>query len=292
MNDEPNANVDLKWLVKPEAFKYGYAAYSPTANTSGDIVQATYTNLKNSYIIDQYGNRHYISKIVRTFSDLKKEYSWGSKRTWHLFFQASGIPESEQFLPEGNDNTTFLVIGSDPSRGAEYCGANSISVADKYYDANGNLLDPTGGYYVVSSLNHTAQHIEEAGGENVSPITLIGSSVSVLSNGNLGSIADNIDAPGAPNSEWDHYSSPYFYWGAGLLKILNSNPKLTFSTHSDDSTKQSNDAFWFAINTKMPMAPVQHKTTTVHYHYNTSVINVQFPNNLEKLVFKNKKSAY
>lgn len=270
LNDEPNATMTINWSVTPDANKQGIAAYHQSTNTSGIVATVTYSNLHNSYVLDSSGQKHLISKIVRQFSNLNKEISWGSKNTWNLMFKEAGVPNSDQFLPEGNDNTSFLQINTDPSAGAMYCGANSLTVADQYFDEHGNLIDPTGGYYVVSSLNHTGLNIEEAGGTQVSPVPVLGSSVSVLSNGNLGATNENVDCPSnSTNDSWDNINSPYFYWGCGLLKITGASPTLIFSTHSNEAGRQSFDSFWFTINTKLPMAPVTHLTTQVNYHYDT-----------------------
>lgn len=274
MNDEPNATMTINWSVTPDANKQGIAAYHQSTNTSGIVATVTYSNLHNSYVLDSSGQKHLISKIVRQFSNLNKEISWGSKNTWNLMFKEAGVPNSDQFLPEGNDNTSFLQINTDPSAGAMYCGANSLTVADQYFDEHGNLIDPTGGYYVVSSLNHTGLNIEEAGGTQVSPVPVLGSSVSVLSNGNLGATNENVDCPSnSTNDSWDNINSPYFYWGCGLLKITGASPTLIFSTHSNEAGRQSFDSFWFTINTKLPMAPVTHLTTQVNYHYDTNYSN-------------------
>lgn len=277
MNDEPNATMAIKWSATPDAYKYGIAAYHQSTNTSGVIATVTYSNLKNSYVLDSSGQKHLISKIVRKFSNFNKEISWGSRNTWKLMLQQAHIPDNEQFLSEGNDNTTFLQINNDPSAGAMYCGANSLSVADQYFDENGNMINPTGGYYVVSSLNHTDINVEEAGGTGVTPIPVLGSSISVLSNGNLGARNENVDGPDAPNDSWDNISSPYFYWGCGLMKITSSKPVLTFSTHSTEAGKQSFDSFWFTINTKLPMAPIEKPTASIHYHYDTKSVKILMP---------------
>ena len=91
LNDEPNATMTINWSVTPDANKQGIAAYHQSTNTSGIVATVTYSNLHNSYVLDSSGQKHLISKIVRQFSNLNKEISWGSKNTWNLMFKEAGV---------------------------------------------------------------------------------------------------------------------------------------------------------------------------------------------------------
>ncbi|UFK69191.1 GbpC/Spa domain-containing protein [Limosilactobacillus reuteri] len=282
LNHEPNAAVNVKQLVAADATagNGNVLYYKPSTQTSGDFVQVTYTNLDNSYIIDSNGQKQKIAKIVRTFSDLAKSASASS-----ISFK-KGILSNDWRQPNlAGDDSTALLINTDPANGAMYLNALGITVEDHYYDENGNQIDGDGGYYVLSSINNNDgfdnhhEHVK-APNNDMSAIAVHGSSVSVQSDGslssNIGNSLQDVHSDGSYSdsnntstfNNWDNVSSDYFYFGSGLMQYTSNPGKLRFYTGmSGENSNDDENAFWFTINTILPKVPVN---TEVHYHYNTS----------------------
>lgn len=273
LNSEPDAKLTIKQLIPADSLNGdggNVLWYKQTTRTDTNLAEATYTNLKNSYIIDQDGVQHKIGKIVRTFSNLTKlstpssqEFArWVLKTSWEIA------------MPLG-DGATALEINRNPSVGAMYLNASGVTVQDQYYDDENNLINPVGGYYVISSLNHFKgdSDVEKASGSGVDAVALVGSSVSIQDDGSLMATVENEDTlPGAKptntSKDWDDANNPNFYFGAGLMHITSQTPSLRFENVADPSI--SNGGFWFTINTQIPYAPVR---SEIHYHYNVFLAN-------------------
>ena len=181
-------------------------------------------------------------------------------------------------------DSTGIQVNDNPSSGAERFNSDSVTVSDTYYDADGNVIDPTGGFFVISSLNNNVGRDfasrESVKGSGVTPMAVIGSSITVHGD-SLYSDFDNTDGkvnadgsytkgPGTnpTSNNWDKTDSPYFYFGSGVMKINNSKPSLTF--YSVPESNNSAYAMWFTISTVMPQVPIQKKTTKTNYHYDVS----------------------
>ena len=270
LNAEPNAKMSVKQLVPSSGITGNDGNifwYEPTVNTSGDLLEAIYTNLNNSFFVDSEGNTHKIAKIVRKFSALSKAVNKDS-----IWFMKHVVVEQWKNNQSWSDDASLLDINIDPSVGAQYFNSNSVTVQDTYYDIDGNQIDPTGGFYVISSLNHnnSGNDIENVSGTGVIAKPIVGSTVSVQSDGSLMASNSNDVIPGGAtgtSKDWDEAGGLNFYYGAGLMEIKSSSPTLTFKNVADGSN--SNNSFWFTINTQVPYAPIR---SEVHYHYNTAAV--------------------
>lgn len=268
---EPDAKLSLNYLKANSGVQEvkGATLIKYSGAQTGDFLQAVYTNLHNSF----FGNRK-IAKIVRIFSNLTRENNPTS--TW---FANS---KTNNFM----GNSTGIQVNDNPTSGAERFNSDSVTVSDTYYDADGNVIDPTGGFFVISSLNNNVGRDfasrESVKGSGVTPMAVIGSSITVHGD-SLYSDFDNTDGkvnadgsytkdPGTnpTSNNWDKTDSPYFYFGSGVMKINNSKPSLTF--YSVPESNNSAHAMWFTISTVMPQVPIQKKTTKTNYHYD--VMNV------------------
>ena len=233
------------------------AAYEYTSHSdiSGTVVTATFTNLKNSYYVDNNGRKQTISKIVRNFTNLKK-------------------------LPV--ENEALLSIYEDPTDGFWYNNSNEITVTDTYYDANGQAIYIDGnGWLAATSLNAVyggANEAQTLSGtpahvETVRPIqggtsyALAGSSISVHSDGSLYADKSNtatIMQNGEPDPaftkagvstwpdgklSWDA-KGPNEYYGAGLIKLTGSSITMNFK-----STITWNGTVWATLSTIIPQTP-------------------------------------
>ena len=241
----------------------------------GTFLTATYTNLKNSYFI-QNGQKVRIAKIVRRFSNLKSLVTPTTIAFW--------TGTNDQHANSEQLKKTALFVCKDPWYGANFRNATAVTVTDEFYDNLGNKIDPTGGYYIIGSLNYTgnADH-ESVRGTGVKPMTIAGSSINIQKDGSLMANSSNevrlsnngltvTSTPG--NNNWDgtdssHSDGKYLYYGAGVLKITSSTPSLTFET-SGDNPNENIGAQWFQITTDLLANPIQRKTTQTHSHYNTS----------------------
>lgn len=242
-----------------------------SGSVTGPVLTATYTNLKNSYVIKN-GVKVPIGKLVRQFSNLSSLVTPSTVNFWKS--ASSGLTNSQYHL-------TMLSPTADPWYGGNFRNATSVTVSDKFYDSKGNQIDPTGGYYIIGSLNYTGTGDHESvKGTNTQPYAIAGSSINVQPDGSLMAnrsnevhLSDNglkeTYTPGSNN--WDgkdsaYSNGKYLYYGAGVLRITNSSPALTFTTSADNASDNIG-AQWFQLTTDLISTPVQRKTTQTHYHY-------------------------
>lgn len=149
---------------------------------------------------------------------------------------------------------------------------------DKYFDEEGNEINPIGGFYVFSSLNYSKANmnhgyvdIESVNGTGLQMKEVAGSTIDVQSDGRLEASSGNgIEDLGF---NWDGESNPKFYMGSGIGYITSSNPVMRFQVRAENGSDKCINSFWFTINTKLPSAPVKLKTTSTHYHYDTNYSN-------------------
>lgn len=265
--------------------------YQSSVSIPGPVITVTFTNLKNSYYVDNAGHKKFITKIERTFSDLQK---------------APSFPE----------NSAILSINEDPTDGFWFDFSNGVTVSDTFYDENNQPISIDGnGWLAVTSLNAMYGGIREnqtlSGSpfhvEQVTPIhggqsyALAGSSISVHSDGSLyadktnfsainydGSTNDSITKKGVsawPDNKqgWDG-KGPDEYFGAGLIKINGSQITLNFKlAHTEDPVW--NPYVWATMSTiipatsfnlKRPTPPTapskpELQTTTVNYNFTTTI---------------------
>ena len=241
----------------------------------GNILAVTYTNLKNSFYIDKDGNKHRIAKIVRTFSDMTK------------------------LTPIDSNNDMLLVVYDDPTDGFWYNSSDGVTVTDQYYDETGNLIQFNGNAYLaITSLNASYAnghdwaltssdpwHVETATLlSSGSAIGLLGSTVTPHGNA-LYSNNTNFAVQGVPglplqdtlwkntSENWDK-TGPNQYFGAGLFSLSGSKVKVRYSlTHGRNGG--TGTTVWATNSTIIPVTPGPEKpknprTSSIHYHYDTT----------------------
>ena len=262
---EPQALLSVESFNNPETNNdknNTYLFWNSSSDTNGIVAIATYTNLKNSSFTDSNGQVHHIAKIVRTFSNLKRSHNQDTGFIkWVLGDSWKQSLKYQDF--------TNLRISRDPSNGAMYLNASNISVSDRYYDDQGNEIDPTGGFYVFSSLNED----DDGDNESVSSTGLTmkavaGSTIDVQSDGRLEASSSNKNGD---KFDWDGMGNPDLYKGSGLGFINAKNPIINFRVAAKNG-KDNINALWFTINTILPSAPVTLKTTSTNFHYDTNLI--------------------
>lgn len=285
---EPDAKVDIKILDSRASLGPSDRVFKDTTwsrvnlstDISGDIVQATYTNLKNSYYVDKNGQKHLIAKIVKVFSN-------------------SGYTVSNN-----DGHTSLLDIATDPSLGVWYEDISGITETDTFYDADGNVinLSDNTAYIAVTSLNSLYEsskngwtnkeyalsglpaHVESATPiSNGKAYTLAGSSVTVHSNGALyaDQTNDRVDtsASDAPQNTdqttwkstdyWDANNSENTYFGAGIIAVHGDSFSIRFETNFGDNDAKLDPWVWYTLDTIIPQTPTPtRQTTSTSYHYN------------------------
>ena len=267
LGSEPEANSVIEALHPyTKITTNGWIIYPNSEE--GDFLRVTYTNLKNTFFYKN-GQKIPIAKIIRTFRNF--DYAPSDEGKGWAIEHTNGAVTTE----------LALYVSENPIGGATYVNSNHIEVADAYIDSQGQQIDPTGGYYVISSLNSnglSGTKIEKAKGVGVTPVTLVGSAVSAHSDGSLYSelSIDNVvvNPDGSfqtstnESNNWDDLGK-YAYFGSGLFKITSPNPVLTF--YVDSPNHKNRNAFWFALQTRMPSAPLDKPTTSVNYHFTTTI---------------------
>ena len=234
----------------------------------GVVMVATYTDLHNSYYTDANGVKHHITKIVRTFSNLKK--SDGQLIKW-----IEANPETPASVV--NNYNPSLVIYSDPTDGFWYTFANSIQVSDKYYDENGNeiLFDNNSAFLAITSLNNefpksltnqsteiNNRHIESVTVNNGKALALAGSSITVHGK-SLYSSYNNSEGQGLNDAgSWDSRSSKNQYYGTGLVELDGDGDDLTFYTQRNDDATPS---VWVTMTTIIPQTPTPRAIVSYHH---------------------------
>ncbi|MBB1062384.1 GbpC/Spa domain-containing protein [Limosilactobacillus fastidiosus] len=263
--------TDNKKTQNTDSTSYEYLI---TPGATGTVLVATYSNLQHSFYTDANGDKHNISKIVRTFSDLTKQ-NWVPSWNWEK-------------APENGANP-YLWIYDDPTDGFWYYFASGVTVTDQYFDENGNPINlADDAWLAVTSLNNQSdpQHIaNNADVEQVTPVSggqsyaLLGSSVT-NHNGTLYADKNNSSEPKGShnNSDWWDYKGPNEYYGAGLIKLSGNTTSLRFSTHYDPSfTGATSHDVWATTTTILPATPGPEKpkvpkTSNAHFHYDVALI--------------------
>ncbi|WP_347980875.1 LPXTG cell wall anchor domain-containing protein [Limosilactobacillus allomucosae] len=283
---EPDAKVDIKILDSRASLTTSDRVFGGTTWTRvnlstsipGNIAQATYTNLKNSYYVDKNGQKHLIAKIVKTFSN------------------------TDYVASKSDVNIPLLDIATNPSMGVWYDGTSGVTETDTFYDANGNIinLSDNTAYIAVTSLNSIYEsakngytngqfaisglplHIESATPvSNGKAYTLAGSSVTVHSNGALyADKTNNVTYQGGPNTDqttWksstEDWESSAQYFGSGIIAVHGDSFSIRFETNFGDNDVNYNSGIWYTLDTIIPQTPTPtRKTTSVDYHYN--VVNI------------------
>lgn len=290
---EHDAKVDIKILDSRASLGPSDRVFKDTTwnrvnlstDISGDIAQATYTNLKNSYYVDKNGKKHLIAKIVKTFSN-------------------SGYTVSNN-----DGHTSLLDIATDPSLGVWYQDISGITETDTFYDENGNVinLSDNTAYIAATSLNSIYEntkngwtnrdftisglpvHVESATPVfNGKAYTLAGSSVTVHSNGALyADKTNNVTYKEGPNTDqttwksnedWDSNGSKNVYFGSGIIAVHGDSFSIRFETNFGDNDAKLNPWVWYTLDTIIPQTPTPtRKTTSTSYHYNVENITPGVP---------------
>lgn len=289
LDQEPDATVTVSNLNAGASLinNPGWSAnqfpkiYKFNNSVNGALLTVTYTNLKHSKYVDENGNTHSISKIVRTFSD--------------------GISNGLGVFPDKKGTDIAIGIRNDPSYGFGYYGMRSITTDDVYYDENGNPINisDNSGYLAVTSLNALYEsngQMSRSGTqyqvERVKPLqrnekaySLAGSSINVHSDGSLYADATNDSSKDFggntipkgistwPDSKksWDRKGDNEYY-GAGIVSLSGTHHTLQWSNSMGTSWLSNGwtpvQYVWATMQTILPETPKpQPKTTSIHYHY-------------------------
>lgn len=208
--------------------------------------------MKHSYYIDAQGVKHAIAKIVRTFSD-------------------SSIVD----LPNFTGKNPCIVVYSDPTDGFWYNYLDGVTVSDRYYDEQGNLINFDDGtaFLAVTSLNNTSSggnkgnHIEKANLLSSGKMyALTGSSILNHSDGLYADNPNSYQTKGNTwngSVDWDKKGANEYY-GTGLMVLNGSEQSIRFSTTRLSSDYDYN--VWATTTTIIPQTP--EPKTEIHYHYN------------------------
>ena len=282
---EPDAKVDIKILDSRATLTASDRVFWDTTwnrvnlstAISGNIAQATYTNLKNSYYVDKNGQKHLIAKIVKVFSN------------------------TDDVASKSDTSIPFLDIGTDPSRGVWYDGTSGVTETDTFYDADGNVinLSDNTAYIAVTSLNSLYEsskdgwtngnfaisglplHIESATPiSNGKAYTLAGSSVTVHSNGALyADQTNNVtyqDGPSIDQTTWKSdkdWEESAQYYGSGIIAVHGDSFSIRFETNFGDNDRNYNSGIWYTLDTIIPQTPTPtRQTTSTSYHYNVAKV--------------------
>lgn len=266
---------DNSWLAD-KSTQYGMV-YNFKGPISGDILQATYTNLDDdNYYTDQDGSKHKIAKIVRTFSN---------------------IGQDKNAINDPNTNTygqTSVEVFQNPRMGLTYTG-HYITVHDDYYNETGQKINITDHAYVtLASLNNWVStnvagtdapwikqendnfHVEKATTPSKKVYALNGSSVTVHDDGwaysdknngwywdpnaNNGKGANIGDSSWTDPNLWDKSNEHggHEYYGAAIADAAD-NGGITINFRYDEAyhpNKQPGDAnMWATIDTTIPATP-------------------------------------
>ena len=294
---EPDAKVDIKILDSRATLTASDRVFWDTTwnrvklstAISGNIAQATYTNLKNSYYVDKNGQKHLIAKIVKVFSN------------------------TDDVASKSDTSIPFLDIGTDPSRGVWYDGTSGVTETDTFYDADGNVinLSDNTAYIAVTSLNSLYEsskdgwtngnfaisglplHIESATPiSNGKAYTLAGSSVTVHSNGALyADQTNNVtyqDGPSIDQTTWKSdkdWEESAQYYGSGIIAVHGDSFSIRFETNFGDNDRNYNSGIWYTLDTIIPQTPTPtRQTTSTSYHYNVSSVPVPLPLSAKRLI--------
>lgn len=267
-------NIDTSKEYNTDSISYEYRF---NGSIPGTALVATYTNLHNSYYYDDNGNKHLISKIVRTFSNLTKQ-PWVSSWNWNS-------------SPENNGNP-LIWIYDDPADGFWYYFSSGVTVTDQYYDEQGNPISfGNNAWLAISSLNNENRdkngnplnntHVERVEALlGAKAFSLRGSSVS-NHDGILYADTNNTHGSGLNNGEWDTRNSPNIYYGSGLMKLSGNSVSLRFSTTFNGFDGRDTWQVWAITSTIIPSTPGPNKptqkTSSINYHYDTKSVKILMP---------------
>lgn len=233
-------------------------------------LKVQYTNLQNSYF-----NGKKISKV---------EYTYTLKNT--------GLPgvDSMPALIEKDPTVTLWYLN--------FYGEADINMKVKFYDEDGNVIDPTGALLNFSSLNHgigtsstpkvdgqdTVEKVRSFNGEF---IEISGSSITKQPDG--GAYASNNNEQKSAGSrfntsEWDSDTNSNAWYGAIVGKV--TNPEININIGAS-----KRGVVWFALNSKIkaiaaPPKPVEPTPPTpptepvkpvimASYHYDVLYVKPQ-----------------
>lgn len=286
---EPNAKVELSNIAtvgkKQPVNNNSIDRVILKGDVNGVAVVVTYTNLQNSYYVDKDGQKHKISKIVRTFSNIKN----------------NGLGVDWQPTTRTDTDSEAIYVFSDPTEGFWYFGASEVTTDDVYYDEDGNPININGNAYMaVTSLNSLYETNNKLaltgtpiGVESAQPLnpnekaySLAGSSVTVHSDGSL--YADKTNDPYSqlrweiskdeipqvttwtdPDVDWDNKGSNEYY-GAGIISLNGTHHTIKWSCKIEGNAEKyyKSDQVWATMTTIIPQT--KNPTTTIHYHYDVN----------------------
>lgn len=235
------------WNLGTEPWRYAYFDnlnhYQP-ANAARVMLEkdkpfvATYTNLTNS----SYNGKK-ISKVEYTYT----------------FKGASGVNLPDK-LPVVLQNDPTVTIWYN-----DFFGDVRINMTAKFYDEDGNVIDPTGSLLSFSSLNRgngsgavDKDAIEKVASFNGEYVPISGSSIKPHADGSAYSDTNNAEkAQGSKfdTAEWDTPDSPKAWYGAIVGKVTSPEISLDMASHKSG-------VVWFSLNSdikavNVPTKPVE-----------------------------------
>ncbi|WP_295730261.1 GbpC/Spa domain-containing protein [uncultured Limosilactobacillus sp.] len=234
---------------------------------AGTVATITYSNLKNSYYLDENGTKHQISKIVRTFSNLL-----GTSRKHWADVNYHTSPNLY------NNANPALVIYGDPTDGFWYNWSDGVTLRDQFYDEQGNTINMSKNAYVsISSLNneYRPEYSDDPDNSHVEGVKVIsggralalaGSSISVHDDNELYSDTNNSQNQPTQYKDWDSRKSPYQFYGSGIVKLNGSDLELRFFTRGNNKDVASN--VWAYYSTIIPQT--DNPRDTIHYHFDVT----------------------
>ena len=245
-HDEFSAEV-RSWNLGSEPWRYSYfdALNNGQAADAARVMlekdkpfTATYTNLTNS----SYNGKK-ISKVVYTYT----------------YKGSSGVNVPNK-LP--------VVLQKDPTVTIwynDFFGDARINLTVKFYDEDGNVIDPTGSLLSFSSLNRgngsgavDKDAIEKVAYFNGEYVPISGSTIKPHGDGSAYSDTNNAEkAYGSRfnTADWDTPTSPKAWYGAIVGRV--TSPEISF-----DMASHKSGIVWFALNSdikaiNVPTKPVE-----------------------------------
>ena len=253
-------SLDLNWTKThgaSQVFGISEEWSAPFADYSGDVLQATWTNLKRSSYVDAQGNTHKISKIVMTLRNVICDKA------------EDGDSNSQNYRPK-------FMFFREPTKSFWYDYVSSADIHTVYIDDQGNAITfaPGTAYLSVLSLNRSEARTEGVQALSGTPLALEGSSV-VLHNDGLYADRNNDelwvdDAGNAHAIDQDHHRNwdepvtyPYTYFGSGLIELAGSSADYRIFT----KRLYGNNPTWFQNSTIIPTTLIPE--TKINYHFTT-----------------------
>ena len=230
-------------------------------NKPGKVATVTYTNLHDSSYTEENGVKKPISKIVITYSNLKRNVQ--------------------------NKGNSELLIFEDPNVGAAIGNAKSIDISNiQFFDQNGQEIQYTPGtaWVEFGSLNAYDTHVEKVGAGN-------GNKIYQLAEPKTTPIWATKHQDGFVYHDKSNTANAEQCWqrgddGIGIIRLV---PGGTITLEYDQDanwghfSKGPNNAWdlnggetadWYQFAMSSFMTSVSNpaprpKTSKVHYHYNT-----------------------